>query len=142
MISLNVITACRTNKAQVTAILPETEVENALLCRETPLKPEKRLMLAVLEDTVACFQKYVLAQDPRGKSLLREAEEWILEEDSDWLFCFENICETLGLDREYLREGLLRWKQRTLAERPKTKLYLLVPGGHSFRVSQTDSHRA
>ena len=28
---------------------------------------------------------------------------------SDWVFSFENICETLGLDVGYVRQGLLRW---------------------------------
>jgi hypothetical protein len=29
--------------------------------------PEKLLMLAILEDAVCCFQKYLLARDTRGK---------------------------------------------------------------------------
>ena len=56
---------------------------------------EERLMLAVLESAVEDFQNYVLARKPRGKKLFQEAEEWFLERNSDELFSFENICDTL-----------------------------------------------
>jgi hypothetical protein len=46
---------------------------------------EERLMLAVLESAVEDFQKYVLARNPSGRKLFREAEEWFLDKDSDAL---------------------------------------------------------
>lgn len=82
--------------------------------RKTLLEPEKRLMLAVLEDAVNCFQDNVLIHSGRRKKLFEEAEEWILEEGNDWVFSFENICEVFGFNSEYLRKGLLRWKERQL----------------------------
>jgi hypothetical protein len=78
---------------------------------------EERLMLAVLQDAVECFQEYVLAQYPGEKKLFQEAEDWILEKNTDWPFSFENICETLQLDPGYLRQGLLRWKEAKRKER-------------------------
>jgi hypothetical protein len=95
--------------------------------RKAHLEPEKRLMLAVLEDAIACFQKYIFARDGRGRTIFREAEEWILEKDSDWLFSFENICEVLGFNPQYVREGLTRWKEAKLAARPRAKIYRLTP---------------
>ena len=68
-------------------------------------------MLAVLESAVEDFQKYVLARNPSGKKLFQQAEEWFLEKNSDELFSFENICETLQLHPDYIRQGLLRWKE-------------------------------
>ncbi len=77
---------------------------------KTHLEAEKELMLAVLEDAVTCFQKYFAAQDKIGTSLFHTAEEWILQQGkSNWLFSFDNVCETLGLNPGYIREGLLRW---------------------------------
>lgn len=96
--------------------------------RRAHLEPEKRLMLAVLEDAVACFQKYLSARDSRGKAMFREAEEWVMEGGSDWLFSFENICEVLGFDPQYVRQGLVRWKEKRLAGRPKAKIYRLTSG--------------
>lgn len=89
--------------------------------RNTFLDPEKRLMLAIFEDAVRCFQNYLFARDSRGKRAFLEAEEWTLETNSDWLFSFENICEVLGFDPRYVRLGLMRWKQRKLAERLKER---------------------
>src|SRR6266566_130357 len=79
--------------------------------KKTLREGEERLMLAVLESAVEDFQKYVLARKPRGKKLFQEAEEWFLERDSDELFSFENICDTLQLHPDYIRQGLLRWKE-------------------------------
>ena|SRR5437867_2251812 len=39
---------------------------------------EEKVMLAVLENAIEYFQKYVLATDETGTELFREAEEWIL----------------------------------------------------------------
>lgn len=77
--------------------------------------PEKRLMLAVLEDAVATFQRYVDAQDRRGERLHREAEEWFDSEEDEWPFAFENICNALDIEAEYLRRGLRQWKSSHLA---------------------------
>ena len=75
---------------------------------------EEKLMLAVLENAVEYFQKYVLARKPSGKKLFQEAEEGLLEKDSDGLFSFENICETLELQPDYIRQRLLCWKEAKL----------------------------
>ena len=80
--------------------------------RKHRLEPEKKLMLAVLEDAVWCFQDNVMARSGKRKKLFDEAEEWILEENSDWLFSFESTCEVLGFNPQYVRQGLLRWKEK------------------------------
>jgi hypothetical protein len=72
---------------------------------------EERLMLAVLENAVEYFQTYVLARNPRGKKLFQEAEDWFLDRDGGGLFSFESICETLGLNPDPIRKGLLVWKE-------------------------------
>jgi len=72
---------------------------------------EKRLMLAVLDFAVSDFQKYCSSDEHGEKILFRKAEHWFMEE-SDWLFSFRSICEVLGLDSQYIRQGLLRWKER------------------------------
>lgn len=109
--------------------------------RKANLEPEKELMLAVLDDAIACFQKYMSARDGREKTVFHEAEEWILEEDSDWLFSFDNICEALGLNPPYVREGLVRWKKKKVLERRKAKIYRLAPrlerNKHGLELSRT-----
>ena len=90
--------------------------------RKDGLGPEEKLVLAVLEDGISCFQKYLFAQDKGERRLFREAQDWILEEGQEEPFSFENICEVLGIAPNYLRQGLLRWKQRQLARRRKARL--------------------
>jgi hypothetical protein len=75
---------------------------------------EERLMFAVLENAIEYFQKYVLARNPGGKQRFQEAEEWFLEKDSEALYSFENICETLGLHPDPIRRGLRVWKEAKL----------------------------
>lgn len=95
--------------------------------RKSHLEPEKKLMLAVLEDAISCFQKYVFAREGKGKVLFQEAEEWVLDENSDWLFSFANICEVMGFDPAYIRSGLMRWKENKLAGHSKANVYRLAP---------------
>jgi len=91
--------------------------------RKSHLEPEKKLMLAVLEDAIACYQKYVFARDGKGRALFEETEQWIMEKNGDWLFSFANVCETLGFDSDYLREGLLQWKAEKTAAQSKLAVY-------------------
>lgn len=63
----------------------------------------------------------IFASDIKGKAKFHETEDWILEENSDWIFSFENICEVLGFNPSYVRQGLMRWKEMKLAERSKSK---------------------
>ena len=71
---------------------------------------ERRLMIAILEDAVNCFMKQVHAVEPKARQVYLDAEEWIMAEDPTWFFSFENVCNTLDLDPEYLREGLIKWR--------------------------------
>ncbi len=90
--------------------------------RKTHLEADQELMLAVLEDAVTCFQVHFAARDKQKTRLFREAEEWILlQEKSDWLFSFDNVCENLGLNPGYIREGLLRWRHFRLRERDRVR---------------------
>jgi hypothetical protein len=78
------------------------------------LPPEKRLMLAVLEDAVVCFQKYVSASSRSGKKQFSEAENWFFSEPNQGLYSIDNVCEILGLSPSYIRTGLMRWKEKKL----------------------------
>jgi hypothetical protein len=109
------------------------------LRRKTLLEPEKRLMLAVLEDAINCFQVNVMARSGRRKKLFNESEDWIMGWDDDWIFSFVSVCELLGFNPEYVRRGLLRWKEKKLAHIPTPHSrgkkmmvgYNLAANGHS-----------
>ncbi|HLK85788.1 MAG TPA: hypothetical protein VKT27_04710 [Candidatus Binataceae bacterium] len=82
--------------------------------RKHLLEGEKRLVLSVLEDAVECFMKCIDSSTNKGQRLFREAEEWINLEDKKWVFSFDNVCEMLDVNPEYLRRGLHEWKLRKL----------------------------
>ncbi len=77
----------------------------------THMEGEKRLMVAVLEDAIRCYQDYISTRDRREWNLFYEAAEWIFSRNDDgYLLSFHNVCEVIGLDPGYIREGLLRWR--------------------------------
>jgi hypothetical protein len=80
--------------------------------RRTEHHGERRLMIAVLEDAVDVYRKQAGSKDPRGQQLFQEAEAWIEDADRTWLFSFQNICDVLDIDADYLRRGLHAWKER------------------------------
>ena len=87
--------------------------------RRFHLDPERVLMLAVLQDAVVCFQDNVKATCKRKQTMHLDAAEWITNDDRSYPFSFENVCEALGFDAGYMRQGLLRWKEAVLENRGK-----------------------
>lgn len=79
--------------------------------RGRAVEGERRLMLAVLEDAVDSYRKYAMARDPREQACFLEAREWFFSTDRSWLFAFENICDVLEMNAEYLRTGLDKWRR-------------------------------
>jgi hypothetical protein len=70
-------------------------------------------MRAVLEDAISCFQQISGSNTERTA---KEAERWLFSDDLRWPFSFVNICAVLGLNAEYMRLGLKRWRQNPLAK--------------------------
>jgi hypothetical protein len=106
------------------------------------LEGEKRLILSVLEDAIECFMKCIDASTSKGQRLFRDADEWIAHEDKRWVFSFDNVCDMLDINPEYMRMGLRKWKDKRLdaiarrraamvleAERAAAEAALMPAGG-------------
>ena len=78
---------------------------------------EHRLMLAVLEDAVHLYQIGCARGDTRARRVLDETERWFASEETTSPFSFVTICQVFGLDADYLRAGLRRWRAREV-DRP------------------------
>jgi len=87
-----------------------------LVRRDTP-RAEVGLIIAVLEEAIGCFQQHLLVEDKKRQRLFREAEAWILREESDRPFSFNHVCEVLGLNASYVRRRLRQWRDQQLAAR-------------------------
>jgi hypothetical protein len=74
--------------------------------------PEHRLLFAVLEDAVRCWQLYETATTRRGRNLFWETAAWFASDADDSPFAFIAICQLFGLEPGYVRTGLQRWSQR------------------------------
>ena len=70
------------------------------------LEPERALVLALLEDAIHCYRKFATAHSRSGREQFREIEEWLMGGGNGWVFSFDNVCELLGLDPQYVRRGI------------------------------------
>jgi hypothetical protein len=86
------------------------------------LDGEKRLMIAILKDAVECLNKYRGARSSLGNSQYQNALEWVEDEGTEWLFSFNNICDLLGFDPDYLRKVLIK-KEGRYASPVRGKIY-------------------
>ncbi|MBM4265763.1 MAG: hypothetical protein FJ144_03975 [Deltaproteobacteria bacterium] len=110
-------------------ILPEQFYDRSVGMED--VSGERALMLAVLEDGIRCFQEHIRSPRVRPRLLARQAEKWIRSSDWDWAFSFNNICESLALDPDSLRERLLTpqpCSEGPVRPRPSShRVYRLTP---------------
>lgn len=75
--------------------------------RRTEESPEKRLLLAVLDDAVRCYIEYHEGGGKwcRSRRLFDEAKLWV---EGKWSspFTFKYVCGELGINPDWLRRGL------------------------------------
>ncbi len=96
----------------------------------------RRLILAVLEDAIACIQTDLFKPSRRHEKLSQEAEEWIYSND-DGVFSFTNVCETLGFDAEALKKGLERWKAKQIVAKVEERKRLILSKGKCLGKKKT-----
>lgn len=86
-----------------TTILPEQFLGES---SDTPLRGVKGLMIAILEDAIACI---AAGRSPSAKARMAavEASRWVRSTDTGYAFSFQSICDTLSLDADRLRGRLL-----------------------------------
>ena len=77
-----------------------------------PLDPERRLMLAVLQEAVA---GYLAGGQRSARERVLEIEQWFASEDTTWPYSFGNLCDALGLDRSAVRRALFLQRLERLA---------------------------
>src|SRR5216683_8195453 len=102
---------------------------------DSAIAPVKRLMMAVLEDALRCFQNNADAKNGPRKRLFAEAEQWLCGEGGDGPFSFETVCETLGIEPQFLRSGLRDWRGQQLAGNSTRRLARRSPVVRSGKIS-------
>jgi hypothetical protein len=74
--------------------------------RKRDLEPEKRLLLAVLDEAIRCYRSQIFI----GGRRFTEVQSWLFSEDIDDTFSFRNICDVLNLSPSRIRQSLRTWK--------------------------------
>lgn len=102
---------------------------------DSSIRPVKKLMMAILEDALRCFQNNADAKSGARKRLFQEAEQWLCGEGGEGPFSFETVCETLGIEPGFLRSGLKEWRAQQLAGVSTRRLARRSPVVRSGRIS-------
>ena len=82
--------------------------------KKEAVEPLKRLMLAVLADTVRCYQTGFDRRATSRRRAFLEAQQWLFRSGADGAFSFETVCYVLDITPDYLRQMLRNWRARRL----------------------------
>ena len=111
-------------------LLPE---QYFTLLGRKPLQGEKRLLLAMLEDAVHCFQTYLLAKKPTSGDSFRKPRSGLFPPMDSGFFSFENICDVLGINPGRMRKRSRRGKRsKRSATRGTAKPWLMSLSARRF----------
>lgn len=102
---------------------------------DSSIRPVKKLMIAILEDALRCFQNNCDAKAGPRKRLFQEAEHWLCGEGGEGPFSFEMVCETLGIEPKFLRAGLREWRRQQLEGISTRRLARRSPVVRTGRIS-------
>jgi hypothetical protein len=123
---------------------PEVILPTQFFTPRSAEQPERRLMLAVLEDAVLTLCKHVGDRRAGARRLVREVEQWMEACNRDWLFSFENVCANLNFSPSAVRRRL----RRMLDEGVEAARAHVLPfsigrrvAGERHRVSAPRRHR-
>lgn len=73
---------------------------------------EQKLALAILEDAFYVLEKVgpkvLLSKNPRRKYkvLYQETFEWFFDVEQEGIFTFQNVCDYLKFNPDYIRKGI------------------------------------
>ncbi len=103
-------------------------------------EPEKRLMVAVLEEAIALVVNDPDGRDDDRRTVVREARRWFASDDRGAPFAFVTICDILGLDCDRVRQALASWSNRRHSfHRPRLQA---GRGRHQVRSGERGPRRA
>jgi hypothetical protein len=97
--------------------------------------PLKRLMIAVLQDALRCFQFGAHSKSSSRLKSYYEVQEWLFGETHEGPFSFQSVCDVLEIAPEYLRMGLAALRKRDIAGFPKLRLGRRSPVMRSGQIT-------
>lgn len=70
---------------------------------------ERELLAALLSDGIEAYVSAFSEGTRMDRKERGQAAAWVETRSFSYVFSFDNVCEYLGLDAEYLRQGLKRY---------------------------------
>jgi hypothetical protein len=104
--------------------------------------PHHRLLLAILEDAIRCFQRNFAVRNGPRRILFRETEEWLFDAGGTAFLSCPMVCESLGINPVELRRSLHRWHPREKAGQDAQCLARREPVTAAPRSTSPDVYRA
>ena len=84
-----------------------------------PETDKRRLMLAVLEEALTTFQRGLVSNVAERRKHACEVEAWAASDAVDWPFAFENVCDCLGIDPDYVRRRMSKLRRSAYGSQPE-----------------------
>lgn len=103
---------------------------------------EHRLLVALIQDAIECFQKHMHARDAKRRQLFLDAQGWIGSEDDRAVFSFNNVCMLLGMNPDYVRQGLSHWSEQTRDVRRSSRRSRPAPSRPTARIVPAQASEA
>jgi hypothetical protein len=122
---VNIEVQAQTEDRLAAALEPESYLPSQHFSRgeHGPGAGVKRMMIAMLEDAIDVYRKHASTRGGKHERAFREAERWFELRDRSWLFSFESVCDTLGINANRLRQALAVWRH---AQKPQGRGRFLI----------------
>lgn len=103
--------------------------------------PYQRLLLAILEDAIRCFQRNVAVRKGPRRALFRETEGWLFDSNGIAFLSCPMVCESLGINSVHLRRYLREWQLRVKAGHEPPRLTRRQLVSVDPRITSPDVYR-
>jgi hypothetical protein len=97
--------------------------------RGAPRTGVKALLVALLEEAIACLLAGIRTENAHARAEGARAERWIRSHDTSFPFAFESVCDALDLDAETLRRQILLQSASAVKQPARARRRHEVPRG-------------
>ena len=74
------------------------------LDKANPIEPERALAAGVLRQAANDLRRFHESEDAVGREVYWDARSWFLSNDTEWPYSFLNVCHSLGIAPENIRD--------------------------------------
>ena len=74
------------------------------LDKANPIEPERALAAVVLRQAANDLRRFRESEDAVGREMYWDARSWFLSNDTEWPYSFLNVCHSLGIAPENIRD--------------------------------------